>query len=80
MNDVAGNFALGEIVKHSFKVKYIGRADDIRKRLLEHLSEDDPCLRSHRPTHFVASVVHDNVRYEKELILEYDPECNKRVG
>ncbi len=76
-----GVYGLIQVQKDGRAWIYIGRAEDIRERLLAHLNnEDDPCLDSHRPTHFVAAITQDTVRCEKELTLEYDPECNKRVG
>ena len=75
-----GVYGLIQVQKDGWAWIYIGRADDVRERLLEHLSEDDPCLKSYRPMHFVAGITEENVEREKELTLEYDPECNKRVG
>ena len=75
-----GLYGLIQVQEDSRAWIYIGRAEDIRERLLEHLNEDDPCLGSYPPTHFVTAITQDPVKVEKELILEYDPECNKRVG
>ncbi len=75
-----GVYGLIQVQQDGWVWIYIGRADDIRKRVLEHLNEDDPCLASYGPSHFIAAIMQDNVKREKELILEYDPECNKRVG
>ena len=57
-----------------------GKADDIRARLLQHLNGDDPCISKYPPTHFVAEATAANDAREKELIVEYDPHCNKKVG
>ncbi len=78
--DQRGVYGLIQVEEDGWAWIYIGRAEDIRERLLEHLNEDDPCLISYPPTHFVAAITKDDVKREKELILEYDPECNKRVG
>jgi excinuclease UvrABC nuclease subunit len=59
---------------------YIGKADDIRARLLQHFNGDNPCINRYLPTHYLAMVVDANEAREKELIAEYDPVCNKRVG
>jgi hypothetical protein len=60
---------------------YIGKADDLRKRLLEHLNGDDPCITRESPTHFVTSVVAIPDAEEKRLIFELGPtKCNARVG
>lgn len=58
---------------------YIGKGD-IRKRLLDHLNGDNPCITRNGPTHYV-DVVTDNMdQVEKALILECGPTCNKKVG
>lgn len=59
---------------------YIGKAEDIRKRLLDHLSGDNPCILRENPTHYVGEVFSgDASEREKELILELDPLCNKKA-
>ena len=59
---------------------YVGRTDCIRKRLLEHLNGDNPCITRNKPTYWVDIVTNDNVRVEEQLILELTPTCNKKVG
>ena len=59
---------------------YVGKTDDLRKRLLEHFGGDNACINKYTPTHFVGTVTDDNEAQEKALIVELDPECNKRVG
>jgi hypothetical protein len=58
---------------------YIG-SGDIRQRLLDHLGGDNSCITAQRPTHWVAEVTINYIQREKELIVEYDPICNRRVG
>lgn len=59
---------------------YIG-SGDIRARLLDHLNGDNACITREKPTHWVDVLVEgDPVPREKQLIAEYDPVCNKRVG
>ena len=58
---------------------YVGKGD-IRTRLLAHLNDDNPCITRNSPTHYVTEVTANADQREKELILEYDPVCNKRVG
>lgn len=58
---------------------YVGKGD-IRKRLLDHLNGDNPCITRNRPTHWVDVVTNDLDRMEKALILELTPTCNKKVG
>lgn len=58
---------------------YVGKGD-IRKNLLAHLNGDNPCITREKPTHFVLVVTDDMDKMEKQLILELNPICNKRVG
>lgn len=59
---------------------YVGRADNIRKRLLEHLTGNNACIVNERPTHFVTVVTNDELNEEKRLIVELQPRCNQKVG
>lgn len=58
---------------------YVGKGD-IRARLLAHLNGDNPCITGQRPTHFLTEVTPSMDAREKELILELNPSCNRRVG
>ena len=58
---------------------YIGRGD-IRERMLGHIGGDNLCINIHKPTGWVAVVTGQMTSLEKELIEEYDPVCNERVG
>jgi len=58
---------------------YVGKGD-IRKRLLDHLNGDNPCITRNRPTHWVDIVASNMDALEKALILELQPSCNKKVG
>jgi hypothetical protein len=58
---------------------YVGKGD-IRKRLLEHLNGDNPCITRNFPTHYVTEVTSDSDNREKQLIVELKPACNKKVG
>lgn len=58
---------------------YIGRGD-LRERLLSHLNGDNSCITHERPTRWKGWVTADHVQQEKNLIVEYDPICNKKVG
>ncbi|MDT8901624.1 hypothetical protein [Anaeroselena agilis] len=58
---------------------YIGKGD-IRQRLLDHLNGDNPSILYQNPTHWVAEVTPYADEREKQLILEYRPICNKKVG
>jgi hypothetical protein len=60
---------------------YIGQGD-IRGRLLDHLNGDIPCILNNGPTHYVTVRLNQSdldIR-EIQLIGEYRPVCNKRVG
>ena len=58
---------------------YVGKGD-IRKRLLDHLNGDNPCITRNRPTDWVDWVTNSMDAAEKALILELQPTCNKKVG
>ena len=59
---------------------YIGKGD-IRARLLVHLAgQETPCIMRNQPTHFVGIVTNDADNEEKQLILEFNPVCNQKVG
>jgi hypothetical protein len=60
---------------------YVGKGD-VRKRLLDHLNGDNPCIVGARPTHWVSEACVDPVMSsrEKQLILECNPSCNEKVG
>lgn len=58
---------------------YIGKGE-IRKRLLEHLDGDIPCIIHSLPKFFYAeSCPNDMDEREKMLIKEFNPICNKRT-
>ena len=60
---------------------YVGKGD-IRKRLLDHLNGDIPCILKANPTYWVGELCFDPTMSdrEKELILELNPLCNKKLG
>jgi hypothetical protein len=58
---------------------YVGKGD-IRARLLDHLNGDNPRITRRNPTHWTAMVTAAYDSKEKELIREYDPPANQRVG
>jgi excinuclease UvrABC nuclease subunit len=57
---------------------YVGRSNDLRQRLLEHLA--DPHIMAQKPTAFLTWVTTDDVRVEKALIVELDPALNQKIG
>ena len=60
---------------------YVGQAEDLRKRLLEHfnrLSKQSGCIWEYAPALFYAHLVGANVdEVETEYINFYDPPCNR---
>lgn len=58
---------------------YVGKGD-IRARLLDHLNGDNTCINREQPTGFVDVVTNQADEVEKQLILELNPTCNRRVG
>lgn len=71
-NGVYGIFRDSEAV-------YIG-SGDIRERLLAHLDGDNPCITENNPNLWTAVVFSgDPTKREGELILEYQPVCNKVI-
>ena len=59
---------------------YVGKATDLRARLLEHLHKDSRCVNLYWPTHFLTVVSPSPDALEKQLIIEYGPVCNAKVG
>lgn len=58
---------------------YIG-SGDIRERLLAHLNDDNECITREKPNQWTAIVFSgDPTKREGELILEYQPVCNKVI-
>jgi len=57
----------------------VGEAEDIQKRLLEHIRGDNPCITERQPTAFIFELADADHRVARrnELIGEYDPTCNK---
>ena len=58
---------------------YVGKGD-IKERLIDHLGGDNACITQHAPTHWLDVVADDYNELEKQLIREYDPICNRRIG
>jgi hypothetical protein len=58
---------------------YVGEADNIRARLLEHFDGDDhdPCIAHHQPTGFAFELIPpaDRSRRQEQLIKELLPIC-----
>ncbi len=59
---------------------FIGEAEDIRARLLEHLAGDRPCINRHQPSGFAFELIPQENRLRRwvELIKELEPSCNDK--
>jgi len=57
---------------------YIGEADNLRARILEHLDGDDPCIVRFQPSGFAFELASPNERRRRheQLIKELQPLCN----
>lgn len=76
-----GQFGVYGLFKEGVWI-YVGKGD-IRKRLLEHLNGDNPCITKTQPTHWVDEVIKgDPSLREKQLIAELSSQliCNERLG
>ena len=61
------------------KAVYIG-SGDIGERLLAHLNGDNPCIISNTPDLWTGEIfAGDPTVREEELILSYDPICNRVI-
>lgn len=59
---------------------YVGEADNIRARLLEHLAGDNPCINHYGPSGFAFELVPAQVRHERyrELARQAEPICDRK--
>ena len=57
---------------------YIGEADNLRARILEHLEDNDPCLVRFQPSGFAFELASptDRRRRHEQLIKQLQPLCN----
>ncbi len=74
-----GQIGVYGIMDHSGSMLYVGKGD-IRERLLEDVW-NNRCVKTMGAALYVADVLHtDPDELAKELIREYDPPCNHKVG
>ncbi len=61
---------------------YVGESGSLRGSLSLQFSGVNPCLIAHNPTHFMYELVPDAERAarRRELILEFQPACNRSEG
>ena len=59
---------------------YVGEADDIRSRLLEHLAGDNPAIQDYQPSGFAFELVSppERSRRLEELMTELQPLCMRK--
>lgn len=57
---------------------YIGEADDLQARILEHLDGDDPCIVRFQPSGFAFELAspRDRPSRQKQLVKELQPLCD----
>jgi excinuclease UvrABC nuclease subunit len=58
---------------------YIGEADDLRERFMEHFNGESPCTRRYVPTYFVFELIDSRSAREsryRELVRQHGPICN----
>ena len=74
----SGVYILFSTPGFTWEVIYVGDADNVRERLLEHLRGDNPCITEKGPTAFISEQVDADHRAARrdELIGEYSPTCN----
>lgn len=66
----------------SQELTYIGRSDNLRRRLSEHLNTSDSCIKNAR--YFVYEVTNRSEEKEQQMLAEYKrihgryPRCNDR--
>jgi hypothetical protein len=60
---------------------YIGHSFNIRKALLEYLSGQMPYVLQWQPRHFTFELLpfKDRVARQKELVVRYQPVCNRKT-
>lgn len=58
-------------------VVYVGRADNLHNRLSQHPDPDNPCLQRKTISYFAYEATNNSEEREKELIRDYNPECNR---
>jgi excinuclease UvrABC nuclease subunit len=58
---------------------YVGEAEDVRKRLMEHCNGDNSCITKCAPNHFVFELIDNRTARERrcrELVRQHGPLCN----
>jgi len=58
---------------------YIGEADDLRERFMEHFNGNSSCTRRYVPTYFVFELIDNRTAREsryRELVRQHGPICN----
>jgi excinuclease UvrABC nuclease subunit len=79
-NEVGGVYG---ITNASGQLIYIGSTDNFRRRMNEHQNDSDHLMHQYGPVYAYAEAIPSELRRllrEQELISEYGPPCNQKVG
>jgi len=71
------------ITNTSGQVIYVGSTDNFKRRMIEHQNDRYHLMHRYSPVYAYAEVINNEtwrLRRERELILEYRPLCNRKVG
>jgi excinuclease UvrABC nuclease subunit len=81
----AGNYRLSTVSDGKYVPFYVGQANDLKKRLKEHLASSEPnnCIKNKLKNtcyfrYVYASTQAERDKIESEDIKNYDPPCNKQ--
>ena len=83
INNLPQSEGVYKLMDYSKSVIYIGRTDNLRRRLNEHLSTSDTCIRS--ANYFTAETTFRSIDREREMLLDFRrrygrlPRCNDRI-
>ncbi len=69
-----GVYLLGDSIQIPI---YVGRANNLKKRLSEHPDPDNSCLQRKKIKYFAFEENSNSKERESELIEKHDPECNR---
>ncbi len=75
--EAAGVYA---VTKLDRSVIYIGRTDNLKRRMAEHCNDRGHCMHRHSPGLIIfepGANERDRIVRERTLIAEYNPPCNK---
>lgn len=79
-NEVGGVYG---ITNANSQLIYIGSTDNFKRRMSEHQNDRYHLMHKYSPVYAYAEVISDptlRLRREQELISEYRPPCNQKLG